>query len=458
MSAVQNNQHTGAIGALIWTTPVDLNIDYLYRGTEQKPKNIFSKGFKPLGKNLDLISHLDPWDTGGGFLDSAYISTSKSEKIASEFPRVLEKTTAYLYKINPQSNSIDIEKFLDHEVKKGRKIDLKDLARWKAEKETAIPHRIKHTDVQGAWELTGNFGEGEPRVVGDVFIPNPNYKPPLVFRVAQGLRYLGYGAIGVGATFDGFRLYQAYDESKKTGSYLPVPKEIFWISASWSGAILLGSAYGEAGAIFCAPLGPWGSLGCAAGEWIVGGVIGGTGCDQLATNVLKPVRSIDRSHRASELDAYDREFLMRRSLESSKKNNRDNFIQESAELKDQDPIFNAIDRVTTRSEALFHLYQLQHSLRFGPEFPLQETAFRTTAVLSEAIMTNNVELGSELFVDAALLDNQKLRVTRALADMGSTCSKATVLTLSRMKRYDVIKECQAKPERKADSQHQKVKM
>ncbi|MDR6927911.1 RHS repeat-associated core domain-containing protein [Pseudomonas sp. BE134] len=125
--------------------------DFLYRGDDKEPHDVFENGFKSKGKSNDLLLHsLDSRDPPSNF-----ISTSTSREAGKFFATEYNTKTGYLYTLN---------KIPGHDLK----IELGSLYEFGREKEIAIPSRIAKEDVLGATLILDNgkeFGYS---------IPNPN--------------------------------------------------------------------------------------------------------------------------------------------------------------------------------------------------------------------------------------------------------------------------------------------
>jgi hypothetical protein len=127
--------------------------DYLYRGDDIEPNDVFVNGFKSKGKSNDLLLHsLDSENPPSNF-----ISTSTSREIGKAFATEYNTKTGYLYTLN---------KIPGHDLK----VELGSLYEFGREKEIAIPSHIAKEDVLGATLIIDNgkeFGYS---------IPNPNRK------------------------------------------------------------------------------------------------------------------------------------------------------------------------------------------------------------------------------------------------------------------------------------------
>jgi RHS repeat-associated protein len=125
--------------------------DFLYRGDEREPHDVFENGFKSKGKSNDLLLHsLDSRDPPSNF-----ISTSTSREAGKFFATEYNTKPGYLYTLN---------KIPGHDLN----IELGSLYEFGREKEIAIPSRIEKEDVLGATLILDNgkdFGYS---------IPNPN--------------------------------------------------------------------------------------------------------------------------------------------------------------------------------------------------------------------------------------------------------------------------------------------
>jgi RHS repeat-associated protein len=125
--------------------------DYLYRGDGREPDDVFENGFKSKGKSNDLLLHSIDSDHP----PSNFISTSYSREAGKLFATGFNTRMGYLY---------TLQKIPGYDLKK----ELGSMYQFGAEKEIAIPRRIKNEDVLGATLIIDNgkeFGYS---------IPNPN--------------------------------------------------------------------------------------------------------------------------------------------------------------------------------------------------------------------------------------------------------------------------------------------
>jgi RHS repeat-associated protein len=107
--------------------------DYLYRGDEREPNNVFQNGFKSKGKSNDLLLHsIDSENPPSNF-----ISTSPSRDVGKLFATGYHTKVGYLYTLQ-KIDGYDLQKELGQAYLFG------------AEKEIAIANRIKNVDVLGA--------------------------------------------------------------------------------------------------------------------------------------------------------------------------------------------------------------------------------------------------------------------------------------------------------------------
>jgi len=98
--------------------------NFTFRGDSRKPDEIFANGFEPRGKSTDLEAHA--WDNTSP--PSAYVSTSKSADVASEFAE-------NVYVVRPR-NGIDVNATL------GNRSPFPD------ELEIAVPDGISPSDIR----------------------------------------------------------------------------------------------------------------------------------------------------------------------------------------------------------------------------------------------------------------------------------------------------------------------
>ncbi|MHC8354941.1 RHS repeat-associated core domain-containing protein [Pseudomonas sp. LB3P81] len=127
--------------------------DYLYRGDEREPDDVFENGFKSKGKSNDLLLHSIDSD----YPPSNFISTSTSRDMGKNFATGFNTKIGYLY---------TLQKIPGYDLIK----ELGTMYQFDREKEIAIPSRISNEDVLGATLIIDNgreFGYS---------IPNPNRK------------------------------------------------------------------------------------------------------------------------------------------------------------------------------------------------------------------------------------------------------------------------------------------
>ena len=242
-----------------------LEITLLYRGDCRAPGTIFCDGFSARGANLDLALH-----TYGELNDSAHISTTTELAVAKRFSLSGSLgNQGYVYEINPQKNAVDI-------VQKFAAQNNDYVNEYvNAEKEMAVPHKIKNTDIKGAWlieEKTPIDSNWIP-VQRKEYIPNPHYVAPFS-KTRQVLKITGHGLTVVGVFVDGVNLYLAYQQGLRDGSHESIITETTRVVGGWSGAIVLGTACSQAGSIYGAFLGPIGSLIGGAACGLMGSIAG----------------------------------------------------------------------------------------------------------------------------------------------------------------------------------------
>lgn len=252
--------------------PKDVQVRELwYRGDSRVTTEIFKNGFTARGTNTDVVSHLSPKEPW--FYDSAYISTSTSKEVAMHFPEGASQ--AFLFEVDVQKNAIDVRPHI-HEAMKKNKFSLEEGSSLLAQKERAILHRLKPTDIKGAWPVEVKVVQDDSfslfvRTVGDEYIPNPSYANAVAAKILKTANILGRGLAGVGAAIDGLNLYEAYEASKKSNDFSGFFQEGARVLGGWSGAIALGKATAGVGAaIGTLAAGP---VGTAVGT-VVGGVAG----------------------------------------------------------------------------------------------------------------------------------------------------------------------------------------
>jgi len=107
--------------------------DYLYRGDEREPDDVFQNGFKSKGKSNDLLLHsIDSENPPSNF-----ISTSPSRDVGKLFATGYHTKVGYLYTLQ-KIDGYDLQKELGQAYLFG------------PEKEIAIANRIENVDVLGA--------------------------------------------------------------------------------------------------------------------------------------------------------------------------------------------------------------------------------------------------------------------------------------------------------------------
>ena len=279
----------------------DIIVEYVYRGDDRLPQQIFSEGFTSRGVNKDLLSHVNP--CGDWLEDSGYVSTSTSKEAAKKFPHHL-RGRGFLYEVNLHPKAIDVPTVLTPEVGKGA-LHFEDFETFHAEKERAFPLKIDKKDIKGAWpfDVLGEAGEFEKgRIVHKEYIPNPDYKVPVLAKVAGITKIAGKAASVVGTAIDGTLLYETYKKSQTSGNYAPFFESATSIIGGWGGSITLGSQFGSVGAQIGGVMGPAGVVvGGVAGS-LVGSILGSTVGEKLAHEVMNrgtklhtAVKSFDRS-------------------------------------------------------------------------------------------------------------------------------------------------------------------
>lgn len=244
----------------------------LYRGDTRTPSLIFREGFKAWGDNLDLHNHIY---YGNYLKDSAYVSTTFNQKSALWFPKHNYKEQSFLYEINPQTTTVNMEAYLVKAVLNGE-VDKFDFLPFLSEHERAIPSKIEAHDIRGAWQVERQKNLSFKIIKGS-YIANPNYKGSVEIvspKLVLAGKVLGHSVLGVGILLDGISLMEAYNTSVRDNDYQPLFCEGARIAGAWSGAISLGFAFAKAGAAVCSPLAPYGPPVCSFLAGAVGSVIG----------------------------------------------------------------------------------------------------------------------------------------------------------------------------------------
>lgn len=257
-------------------------IEPLYRGTSSKPDVKFKEGFTAKGKNSNLMQHV-LWQ----FDDSRYISTSSSKDITKHFAAHKLNKLGYIYEINPIQSAINVEPHLHNEFVDG-KIKKVFYDSFSVEREFSVPDRIKNTDIKGAWEVEYfEFRGHKEYFLSDNFIPNPDYKPNMAVRLAQGARYLGRGLTITGAAVDSYNLVKAAETSVEIGSFKPFFAESARVISGWSGAAAIGVPLAKAGATIGSAAGPIGTVVGGFTLGAIGSIIGYTGASQMVNKSLR---------------------------------------------------------------------------------------------------------------------------------------------------------------------------
>ncbi len=279
-------------------TPSDLQVkELLFRGDTRHPSEIFKQGFTAPGTSTCVYRHVQ----GYASETSAYISTSTSKEVAARFPKFLGQDQAFIYEINTQRKAINIERKLQADL---QSYQLEEFKYYIAEKEMAVPFKIKPNDIKGAWlvrleaEKT-NFGTPWEstvyvRTTTDTYLSNPDYLPPgsTFLKTAKAV---GHGVKIVGALLDSMSLHQAYQDSHQTGDYDIFFREGARIIGGWTGAAAVGIAFAEIGAVTGSGFGPIGTAVGGVGGGIVGSVVGYVGGGTLATNGFNAVANNTQS-------------------------------------------------------------------------------------------------------------------------------------------------------------------
>ena len=263
----------------------DIKIEYVYRGDDRVPQQIFSEGFPSRGTNRNLLSHVNP--PGDWLDDSGYVSTSTSKAAATRFPHNL-RGRGFLYEVNLLPQAIDVIKALTPEVTKGA-LHPEDFETLHFEKERAFPLKIDKKDIKGAWpfDVLGEPGEFEKgRIVHKDYIPNPDYKVPVLTKVAGVTKIAGKAASAVGTVMDGALLYKTYKKSRTSGNYAPFFESATRIIGGWGGSITLGSQFGSVGAQMGAVMGPAGVFAGGVAGSLVGSVLGSAAGEKFAHEVM----------------------------------------------------------------------------------------------------------------------------------------------------------------------------
>jgi hypothetical protein len=243
------------------------------------PKGIFSQGFQARGTNTNILVHTDP-AYGAYSLDSAYVSTSSSKRVAQAFALLYDDRIGFVYEVNKLNEGINIRKALKPYVKSGE-MTMNDYNYYSLEREIAIPHKIEPQHIRGAWPVTEAIG-----IDTESYQKNPHYKEPAEIPAARFARAAGKVMTGVGLVIDGINLYDSYEESLVVGNYDPLFHETARVAGGWSGAYAAGSAAGFAGASACSSFGPQASLACGFVAGVYGSMNGYQAGSESVTKVL----------------------------------------------------------------------------------------------------------------------------------------------------------------------------
>uniref|UniRef100_UPI00260824CC scabin-related ADP-ribosyltransferase n=1 Tax=uncultured Legionella sp. TaxID=210934 RepID=UPI00260824CC len=300
----KSNNHAPLYFAIDASYPVTI----VYRGARRGPSEIFNQGFLSQGNDTNLKLHIYGTSENRNFYkESGFVSASVSKKSALTFPRALPSKAiqqqTFLYEITPSEKGIDATKeFIRLATKSSEVRAYNDYLKY--EKEIAFPNKIKAQDIKGAWpvdvfdagiielESIGGkpvFAAGyyrAQRTHPAAFIPNPNYKEPIIPNlndviynpkgayIWNAAKYTGHGLTGMGAILDAQSLYNEYQHSVQTHDFTNTYSEASRIAGGWSGATRLGILSAQTALIYSAPLSPIGQTAAVIVSGIVGSAAG----------------------------------------------------------------------------------------------------------------------------------------------------------------------------------------
>ena len=289
----------------------------LYRGDTTDYKQIFHDGFTARGTNMDFADH----SVKSEKYNSAYIATSLSKGIASQFPieppRVNyqdanEVIPSYIYEIHTNRTPIDIAGELSTQLEKFD-IDPDEFNIYRYEQEMAFQSRIEPHEIKGCWissirkEWDDTHQPYNPKLFEHfpdythtptkIFIPNLDYVPPTApgHNLWKTGAALGHTLTAVSAVIDGGSLLHEIKTSMTTGNFNNTYQEESRIAGGWSGAWSLGRFFGAIGTLACAPFTPPVAAGCGIVGGIAGSIVGYQGGETAALKAWEAIKN-DSSH------------------------------------------------------------------------------------------------------------------------------------------------------------------
>lgn len=133
------------------------NNEYVYRGVKEGPDVILSEGFYPRGESGDLLLHA----RDNALPPSAFVSTSKSMEVATDFATGYGTRDGYLYTMRQPVDGIDVNS------------ELGGSSPYQFEQEVAIQRPILPDEILGVTEVASDGKIGSltilnPKIYGSV--------------------------------------------------------------------------------------------------------------------------------------------------------------------------------------------------------------------------------------------------------------------------------------------------
>ncbi|WP_410529529.1 hypothetical protein H0S68_25460 (plasmid) [Serratia sp. AXJ-M] len=138
-------------------------INILYRSDQRAPEEVFRYGFRNLGENDNILSHVEGESCISGTRDSAFVATTTSNTFAERFSRdVRAGDPFWVYSIRPSNNFYSVYSSLMYAYNASHNDIFRRTAETFSEQgEYAAFGGVESRQIMGAWLYRSN-GPGVP--------------------------------------------------------------------------------------------------------------------------------------------------------------------------------------------------------------------------------------------------------------------------------------------------------